>query len=69
MQDRPYTIFFDGTFDWGDVIQATHRNYRVGQEVDCKYLSLEGDVNLEGLMRNNNEKKSNMANYFRRVMQ
>lgn len=65
LQDRPYTVFFDGTFDWGDVIQAQHRNYRVGQEVDCRYLTLEGDVNLEGLIRRNNEKKAGMAEYFK----
>src|SRR5690606_6700886 len=65
LQDRPFTIFFDGTFDWGDVIQAQHRNYRVGQEHDCKYLSLEGDVNLEELISRNNKKKEGMAKYFK----
>lgn len=66
LQDRPYTVFFDGTFDWGDVIQATYRNYRTGQEYDCWYLSLEGNVNLERLIRKNNKKKEEMANYFKR---
>lgn len=69
LQDRPYTIFFDGTFDWGDVIQAQHRNYRVGQEHDCKYLSLEGDVNLEELISRNNKKKEGMAKYFKEAAQ
>lgn len=67
LQERPFMVFFDGTFDWGDVSQGTHRNYRVGQEYDCRYLTLEGDVNLEGLIRKNNEKKAGMAEYFKGI--
>lgn len=65
LQDRPYMIFFDGTFDWGDVSQASKRNYRTGQEEDCYYLRLMGDVNLEELMQNNNLKKEKSAEYLK----
>lgn len=67
LQDRPLMIFFDGTFDWGDVSQGSKRNYRTGQEDDCYYLRLMGDVNLEDLMQANNQKKENTANYFKQL--
>lgn len=64
LQDKPYMVFFDGTFDWGDVVQASARNYRNGQYNDCRYLNLIGDVNLEELMVKNNTKKELMSNKF-----
>ena len=67
LQDRPYTVYFDQTFDWGDVIQSQHRNYRTGQENDCRYLSLIGDVGLEKLIYDNNKKKLGIAEYFKSV--
>lgn len=65
LQDRPFMIFFDGTFDWGDVSQGMKRNFRLGQKIDCRYLNLEGNVNLEGLIRKNNDKKAGTAEYFK----
>lgn len=65
LQVRPYMIFFDGTFDWGDVSQGMKRNFRLGQKMDCRYLTLEGGVNLETLIRKNNNKKAYMAEYFK----
>lgn len=64
LQDYPYMIYFDGTFDWGDVIQGSHRNYRTGQQNDCRYLTLIGDVGLEEMIKTNNEKKQIMSNKF-----
>ncbi|MNX97069.1 hypothetical protein D3C86_1294180 [compost metagenome] len=65
LQDRPYMIYFDGTFDWGDVSQSSARNYRTGQEEDCRYLNLIGDVNLEEIILKNNQKKELISNKFK----
>ena len=67
IQDRPYTVYFDQKFDWGDVIQSQHRNYRIGQEQDCRYLNLIGDIGLETLINNNNRKKINMSEYLKKI--
>ena len=65
LQDRPYMIYFDGTFDWGDVSQSSARNFRTGQEVDCRYLTLIGNIGLEELIKKNNQKKEIMSNNFK----
>lgn len=67
LQERPYTIYFDQTFDWGDVVQSQHRNYRTGQENDCRYLRLIGDVGLETLISDNNKKKLGISDYLKKI--
>lgn len=67
LQDKPYTVYFDQTFDWGDVVQSQHRNYRTGQENDCRYLRLIGDVGLENLIYENNKKKLEMSEYLKKI--
>jgi SNF2 family DNA or RNA helicase len=67
LQNYPFTIYFDQTFDWGDVIQSQHRNYRTGQTNDCRYLTLIGNVGLESLMQKNNEKKLGISEYLKKV--
>lgn len=67
LQDKPHTVYFDQTFDWGDVIQSQHRNYRTGQENDCRYLRLIGDVGLEYLIFENNQKKLGISEYLKKI--
>lgn len=67
LQDKPYTVYFDQTFDWGDVVQSQHRNYRTGQENDCRYLRLIGDVGLEQLIYKNNQKKIGISEYLKKI--
>lgn len=67
LQHLPYTVYFDKTFDYGDVVQSKHRNYRMGQEQDCRYLNLTGDVGLETLIDENNRKKINMSEYLKKI--
>lgn len=67
LQHLPYTVYFDQTFDWGDVIQSSHRNYRTGQDQDCRYLRLIGDVGLEKLMLDNNQKKLSSSEYLKKI--
>lgn len=59
------TIYFDKTFDWAQKIQASRRTYRTGQEYDCKYWDLTGNVGLEAMIDRNIEKKVNMSEYFK----
>lgn len=67
LQDKPHTIYFDQTYDWGDVVQSKHRNYRVGQNQDCRYLQLIGNVGLEKLIQENNKKKLGMSEYLKKI--
>lgn len=67
LQDRPFTIYFDQTFDWGKVIQSSHRNYRTGQENDCRYLRLVSGVGLGKLYFENNTKKIGISEYLKKI--
>lgn len=67
LQEYPYTVYFDQTFDWGDVIQSQHRNYRTGAEQDVKYLRLIGNVGLEKLILENNKKKLGISEYLKKI--
>ena len=67
LQDRPHTVYFDQTFDWGDVIQSQHRNYRTGAQEDCQYLRLIGNVGLENLIFDNNKKKLGISEYLKKI--
>ena len=60
-------MYFDQTFDWGLVAQSAHRNYRTGQENDCRYLRLIGDVGLEELIYKNNQKKLGISEYLKKI--
>lgn len=67
LQDRPYTVYFDQTFDWGRVVQSSHRNYRTGQENDCRYLKLISNVGLGKLYDDNNIKKIGISEYLKKI--
>lgn len=67
LQDRHVTIEFDKTWDFGLVDQYKFRTYRTGQQKDCYYYYLDGDVNLESLMQQNNERKCTQLNYFKSI--
>lgn len=65
LQEYNNTIYFDKTFDWAQRVQASRRTYRTGQEYNCNYWDLTGDVGLEAVIDRNNEKKMSMAEYFK----
>lgn len=67
LQHLPYTVYFDQTFDWGDVVQSQHRNYRTGAAQDVRYLRLIGNVGLENLMMENNAKKLSTSEYLKKI--
>ena len=62
-----YTVYFDKTFDYYERIQSSWRTFRTGQEYDCRYWDLTGDVGLETLIDNNIEKKIGMTEYFKKI--
>jgi hypothetical protein len=67
LQERPFTVYFDQTFDWGKVVQGSHRNYRTGQENDCRYLRLVPTVGLGKLYFDNNTKKIGISEYLKKI--
>jgi len=67
LQHLPFTIFFDKNWDYALRHQGSRRNYRAGQELDCRYWDLTGDVGLENLIDSNIEKKTGQAEYFKGI--
>lgn len=59
-------IKWDHTWDYLLIDQLFPRIARTGQESKvCRMVSMTGDVNLDGLMEKNNEKKGAMLKYFK----
>ncbi|MGL5980411.1 MAG: SNF2-related protein [Phocaeicola sp.] len=65
LQEYNHTIYFDKNWDYALRIQSSRRTYRTGQEYNCKYYDLTGDVGLETLIDLNISKKLNMTEYFK----
>ena len=67
LQERPYTVYFDQTFNWGQVSQSSKRNYREGVKEDCRYLKLISNVGLGKLYEDNNIKKIGISEYLKKI--
>lgn len=65
LQEYTTTIFFDKIWDYYLRSQSGNRTYRVGQDENCHYFDLDGDVKLETLISRNVEKKIGMVEYFK----
>ncbi|KXB74384.1 protein, SNF2 family [Prevotella amnii] len=65
LQAYRHIIFFDKTWDYATRLQATRRIFRQGQNSDCTYYDLIGNVGLEDLIDNNISKKISMAEFFK----
>lgn len=65
LQDFNHIIYFDKTWDLATKIQTSRRIYRVGQDFDCFYYDLTGNVGLESLITNNINNKISMLDYFK----
>ena len=65
LQKYRYTIYFDKIWDYALRIQSGHRTFRTGQEYDCLYWDLTGNVGLEKLIDKNISKKVSMTEYFK----
>lgn len=58
------TIYWDRTWDVAHIDQSQHRTRRTGQEHDLRYYYLHGNMPLENLIRDNNDKKISMMQYL-----
>ena len=67
LQDYHTTIYFDKVWDYALRLQSSSRTFRPGQEHDCKYYDVTGDVELESLIDRNIEKKIGMSEYLKKV--
>ena len=67
MQQYNTTVYFDKVWDYAMYVQSTRRTYRTGQDQDCHYYELTGDVGLENLIDKNIEKKISMSEYLKKV--
>lgn len=67
LQAYRHTIFFDRVWDYALLLQASRRTYRTGQEQNCHYYELTGNVGLEHMMAENIKKKVTMSEYLKRV--
>lgn len=66
-QQYNHTIFWDKTFDYMQLLQLQRRTYRTGQELDCFFYNLTGDVGLEQMINENIVKKKSLLDYFKLV--
>ena len=67
LQQYTTTIYFDKVWDYALYLQSTRRTFRTGQEQDCHYYELTGDVGLEKLIDKNISKKITMSEYLKKV--
>lgn len=67
LQEYNRTIFWDKTWDYAKRIQAEQRTYRTGQDEDCVYYDLTGNVGLENMIDKNIHAKIDLSEYFKKV--
>ena len=67
LQEYNVTIYFDKVWDFALRTQSPRRTFRTGQERDCLYYDLTGDVGLERLIDRNIGKKVTMSEYFKKA--
>ena len=60
-------IFFDKTFDYAQKDQAEYRVYRIGQNEDVTYYNFSGQVGLDKMIGENNDKKINLLETFKKL--
>lgn len=66
LQNYSRIIFFDKVWDYALRDQAEHRVYRTGQQQDCTFYDLTGNVGLEDMMNQNIMRKGLLLKYFKR---
>lgn len=65
LQHLNNTVYFDKIWDYALRTHASRRTFRTGQENDCRYWDLTGNVGLESLININIENKIGMVEYFK----
>lgn len=66
LQHLNHTVYFDKNWDYALRVQSGRRTFRTGQEEDCTYLDMDGNIGLDKLINANIEKKTGMIEYFKR---
>lgn len=67
LQEYSTTIYFDKVWDYALYMQSTRRTFRTGQELDCNYYELTGNVGLEKLIDENIKNKISMSEYLKKI--
>lgn len=67
LQQFTTIIYFDKVWDYALYVQSTRRIFRTGQENDCNYYELTGDIGLDSLIDSNIRKKISMSEYLKKV--
>lgn len=65
LQEYCHTVYFDKVWDMALRVQSGRRTFRIGQEHECFYYDLTGNVGLEKLIDLNIEKKIGISEYFK----
>lgn len=65
LQDHNRIIYFDKTFDFAFREQSEARIYRLGQQDDCEYIDLTGDIGLEEMIDKCIAKKISLVQAFK----
>lgn len=65
LQSYHRIIYFDKTFDFAFREQSEARIYRLGQQNDCEYIDLTGDIGLERMIDKCIEKKVSLVRAFK----
>lgn len=65
LQDYHTIIIWDKMWDYALIKQMEHRIYRTGQKETCRFINLNGNVNLDRLILANLEKKCDLLEYFK----
>lgn len=65
LQKYNVCIFYDKTWDYAQRLQSERRIYRTGQQEQCIYYDLTGDVGLERMIDANINKKLHLLEYFK----
>lgn len=60
-------IFFDKIWDYALIEQAEHRIFRTGQENDCVFYNLTGNVGLEEMIDSNVKNKASLLKEFKKL--
>ena len=65
LQDYDTIIIWDKVWDYALIKQMEHRIWRTGQSNTCRFINLNGNVNLEYLISSNIDKKQDLLDYFK----
>lgn len=68
LQEYKHVIFFDKTFDYAQLLQASRRVYRMGQDSDVTFHYLTGRIGLEKMIDKNITRKTGLLNSFKQAV-